>query len=49
MDLGIAGKRALVWGGSRGLGKAVSRQLAQEGVQVTLLARTEVALASGAG
>ncbi|MCO7261742.1 SDR family oxidoreductase [Dickeya zeae] len=44
MDLGIAGKRALVWGGSRGLGKAVGRQLAQEGVQVTLLARTEVAL-----
>jgi|SRR5476649_9632 len=40
MDLGIAGKKALVWGAGRGLGKAAALQLAQEGVEVTLLART---------
>jgi 3-oxoacyl-[acyl-carrier protein] reductase len=39
MDLGIAGKKALIWGGSRGLGKAVALQLAREGVRVHLAAR----------
>lgn len=34
MDLGIAGRRALVLGASRGLGAAVANALAQEGVTV---------------
>ena len=31
MDLGLSGKRALVMGGSRGVGKAIARELAREG------------------
>lgn len=41
MDLKIAGKSALVFGGSKGMGYAAARQLALEGVQVTIAARTE--------
>jgi 3-oxoacyl-[acyl-carrier protein] reductase len=48
MELGISGKTALVWGGSRGLGKAAALQLTREGVQVYLLGRTEASLASAA-
>ncbi|RLM25903.1 oxidoreductase [Brenneria alni] len=44
MDLGIQGKKALVWGANRGLGKAAALQLAREGVEVTLLARTGAVL-----
>jgi NAD(P)-dependent dehydrogenase (short-subunit alcohol dehydrogenase family) len=39
MDLELEGRRALVSGGSRGIGKAVARALAREGVDVALLAR----------
>lgn len=39
MDLGIAGKRAIVIGGSNGLGLAVSERLAQEGVNLLIFAR----------
>lgn len=39
MDLGIAGKRALIIGGSSGLGLAASHALAAEGVNLVLFAR----------
>ncbi len=48
MDLGIAGRRALVCGASRGLGFACAASLAQEGVAVTLVSRNEDALADAA-
>ena len=48
MDLKLNGKRALVTGGSRGIGKAIALALAHEGVQVALLARHEAALAAAA-
>jgi len=34
MDLGLQDKRAIVTGGSRGIGKAIARELAREGVNV---------------
>lgn len=40
MDLGIAGKHALVCGASKGLGWGCAQALAREGVHVTLVART---------
>ena len=40
MDLGIRGKKALLSGASRGLGKACALALAHEGVDVTIVART---------
>jgi 3-oxoacyl-[acyl-carrier protein] reductase len=39
MDLGIAGKRALVMGASRGLGRGIAEALAAEGVRVILCSR----------
>ena len=44
MDLGIAGKVALVAASSRGLGRAVAEELAAEGVDLVLCARGEGAL-----
>lgn len=40
MDLGIQGKKALVCASSKGLGKAIAKALAAEGVQVMMCART---------
>ena len=44
MDLGIAGRWALVCAGSKGLGKGCARALAGEGVNVVVTARGEEAL-----
>lgn len=48
MDLGIAGRHALVCGGSKGLGHAAALALAREGTNVTLVARTRAALDAAA-
>ncbi|MDE0054875.1 MAG: SDR family oxidoreductase [Gammaproteobacteria bacterium] len=45
MDLGLAGKRGVVVGGSRGIGKAIALELAREGVDLVISARTEDELA----
>src|SRR5438132_3062808 len=44
MDLELAGKTAIVTGGSRGIGKAIARELAREGVDVVIVARSMNAL-----
>jgi 3-oxoacyl-[acyl-carrier protein] reductase len=44
MDLGIAGKNALVCAASKGLGKACAMSLAREGARVVIVARTADAL-----
>ena len=41
MELGLAGKAAIVTGGSDGLGRAVAERLSAEGVGVTICARRE--------
>ena len=56
MDLGLDGRKAVVAGGSRGIGKAIAIVLAREGVDLALVARnkdeleataTEIAAGSG--
>ena len=44
MDLELAGKVAIVTGGSRGVGKAIAKELAREGVDVAICARQRESL-----
>jgi 3-oxoacyl-[acyl-carrier protein] reductase len=48
MDLGIRGRRAIVAGGSAGMGKSSARALAREGVEIVLSARGEARLVAAA-
>jgi 3-oxoacyl-[acyl-carrier protein] reductase len=48
MDLGLQGSRALITGGSRGIGFAVAEALAAEGASVGLVARDPEGLAEAA-
>lgn len=48
MDFGISGKRALVCAASRGLGFAIAKTLAEEGVDLVISARDEEKLSQAA-
>jgi len=48
MDLGLEGKRAIVTGGSLGIGKAIARELAREGADVAIVSRTKETLEAAA-
>jgi len=48
MDLQLTGKRAVVTGGSKGIGKACALALAREGCDVALIARTQADLDAAA-
>jgi len=48
MDLQLTGKRALVTGGSKGIGKAIAWALAAEGCDVVIAARTAATLEGSA-
>jgi 3-oxoacyl-[acyl-carrier protein] reductase len=48
MDFGIAGKRAIICGASKGLGFACANALAREGVEVVIVARSHQDLATAA-
>jgi NAD(P)-dependent dehydrogenase (short-subunit alcohol dehydrogenase family) len=44
MDLGLKGRTAAITGGSKGIGKAIAKGLAAEGVNLVLVARTKETL-----
>ena len=46
MNLGLRGKRAIVTGGSQGIGRCCALALAREGVRVCIVARTRTTLDS---
>ncbi|MGS4948094.1 SDR family NAD(P)-dependent oxidoreductase [Meridianimarinicoccus sp. RP-17] len=48
MDLGLEGKKALVTGGSKGIGRRCAEILAAEGAQVAICARTEAEVKAAA-
>ncbi|MBP7860375.1 SDR family oxidoreductase [bacterium] len=48
MDFGIKGKRALICGASKGIGRAIAKELSSEGVKLFLCARSEQILSETA-
>ncbi|WP_409329695.1 SDR family NAD(P)-dependent oxidoreductase [Trujillonella humicola] len=46
MDLGLAGRRAVISGGSHGIGRAVAARLLREGASVAICARDEKGVAA---
>ncbi len=44
MELGLSGRTAVITGGSKGIGRAIARGLASEGVNLVLIARNAGAL-----
>src|SRR4030095_9550481 len=48
MELGLQGKHAIVTGGSRGIGKAIALELAREGADVAIGARSKQDLEASA-
>lgn len=49
MDLGLKGKRAVVTGGSRGIGRAIAECFADEGADIAICARKEDEVGEAAG
>jgi 3-oxoacyl-[acyl-carrier protein] reductase len=48
MELGLRGRKAVVTGGSLGIGRAIARELAGEGVEVAIVARDAARLEAAA-